>query len=170
MEEAQQSPVISQVLPVSRLQTQDCHPTSLPLTVRWKDPPTSRKLHAAGWVYCGQGVTLSQRSKAQPLNVGNGDRDRVGQGSKRPQSCGKKKSDREACFLPVSSPGASSAGSSSGAKGVGISWGHFRPPRAPRKSAAFSIRNPHARPWAGQRASPLSRGWQPPNPDFPGPV
>lgn len=58
---------------------------------------------------------------------------------------GKKKSDREACFLPVSSPGASSAGSASGAKGVGISWGYFRPPGAPRKSAAFSIWNLHAR-------------------------
>ena len=141
--------VISQIHSARRLQTTT---PSLPASprVRALERHAETKLHVAASVCRGQRCNSCPRINGSAREAGGGDKDTGGQGSKRPSPRYPEKA-RSPVVLPSFRRPRDSrrAGASSGAKGVGISMGHFRKPSPTPQhvKAQPSSKRPTCKPW-----------------------
>lgn len=122
------------------------------------------KLHVAASACRGQRCNSCLRIKGSVRQAGGGDKDTGGGGGRGPKGrrlAIRKKPDRSLCFLPFGGPGDSRrAGASSGAKGVGISVGHFRKPSPTPQhvKAQSSSKRPTCKPWGWLKQLQYSPG------------
>ena len=153
--------VTSQIHSARRLQTTIPTLPASPRVRALERHAETVKLHVAASVSRGQRCNSCLRIKGSVREAGGGDKDTGGQRSKRPSPRYTEKA-RSPVVLPSFWRPRDSrrAGASSGAKGVGISVGHFRKPSPTPQhvKAQFSSKRPTCKPWGWLKQLQYSPG------------